>query len=179
MSDRRLLLEFAPGVVFLLANLVWGLFAATGAAIVAAGVAVVLRYRMDRQLPFLAMTTVALSLVLLVLAVTRNDEHFIKIRPTIGSLCFALAVAGGMLFRPSLLQRSLGYKLTISANGWRLLHGSWIALALGLAVLNELIRRNASTDLWVLYASLSGPLVFGGYAGVTWAVAWLFWTGSE
>lgn len=63
--DRRLLLEFLPGIVLLLTNVFFDLFVATGAAILAAVIATTLRYRMDRQLPFIAIATVVLFVVLL------------------------------------------------------------------------------------------------------------------
>ncbi|MEM1286420.1 MAG: septation protein IspZ [Pseudomonadota bacterium] len=175
MIDRRLALEFLPAAVFLLANFMWSLFAATAAAIVAAVLAVFLRYRIDGQLPFLAIATVALSVLMLGIGFSQDNENFIKVRPTIGGIAFALILAAGSLFRPSLLQRSLGYKLIITDWGWRILHFAWMGIALSLALVNELVWRNTSTDAWVAYNSLSGPLVFGIYFAATWTVAWFFW----
>lgn len=173
--DRRLLLEFLPGAVFLLTNAVWDLFAATAAAIAAALVAVILRYRIDGQAPYLAIATVVLSVTLLSVGLVLDDERYIKIRPTIGGVAFAVIVLIGASFRPPLLQRSLGYKLMITDAGWRMLHLGWAGLALCLALLNELVWRNTSTDLWVAYSAIAGPMAFAFYYGVTWAVAWEYW----
>ena len=179
MIDRRLALEFLPAAVFLLFNFVWSLFAATAAAICAAILAVFLRYRIDGQLPFLAVATVALSMLMLGIGYTQDDENFIKIRSTIGGIAFALILGAGSLFRPSLLQRSLGYKLIITDGGWKILHLAWMGIALSLALVNELVWRNSSTDLWVAYNSLSGPFVFAIYFAATWTVAWFFWDEDE
>lgn len=177
--DRRLLLEFLPGLVFLLANAVSNLYVATGAAILAAVAAVFLRYRIDGQLPFLAVATVVLSILMLGVGLMLDDERFIKIKPTIGSVAFAVILASGMLARPSMLQRSIGYKLEMIPTGWTVLHMAWIGMALVLAVANELVWRNTSTDLWVLYNVVSGPATFAIYYGVTYTVAWWYWQEDE
>ena len=177
--DRRLFLEFLPAIVFLLANQVTDLFTAAAAAMVGAVVAVILRYRIDGQLPFLAVATLALSLLLLTAGFLSDDERFIKIRPTIGGIGFAAILAIGSLFRPSLLQRSMGYKLEITATGWAVLHGAWITLALTIAGANELVWRSTSTDAWVTYNVVSGPVTFGLYFAITYAVAWWYWIEDE
>lgn len=93
--DRRLALEFLPGLIFFLVNAASTLFVATGAAIIAAIVAVFLRYRIDGQIPFLAVSTVVLSVVLSVLLLDTgfalNDERYIKMKPTIGGITYGLA----------------------------------------------------------------------------------------
>lgn len=177
--DRRLVLEFLPGLVFLLANAVSNLFVATGAAIVAALVAVFLRYRIDGQIPFLAVSTVVLSVLLLGIGLALDDERYIKMKPTIGGVAFVVILASGMIFKPSLLQRSLGYKLDITATGWNLLHMAWIVLALLLALANELVWRNTTTDFWVAYNALSGPATFALYWAVTYGLAWWYWREDE
>lgn len=173
--DRRLVLEFLPGIVFLLTNAISTLFVATAAAIVAAIISVFLRYRIDRQIPFLAVSTVLLSVVLLGIGMALDDEKYIKMRPTIGGIAFAGILALGAAFKPSLLQRSLDYKLLIDKTGWGLLHVGWISLALTLSLLNELVWRNSSTNLWVIYNTVSGPVALGFYWLITWTVAWFFW----
>ena len=177
--DRRLFLEFLPGIVFLLANFIWTFFIATAMAIVAAVVAVAVRYRIDRQLPFLAIATVALSVLMFGIGVMLNDENYIKMRPTIGGIAFALILAVGATFRPSLLERSLGYKLLITAPGWKLLHVGWMALAITLAMINVVVWQNTTTDLWVTYNAVIGPVAFGFYWLITYGVAWYYWDEDE
>lgn len=177
--DRRLALEFFPGLIFFLTNAMSSLFVATGAAIIAALIAVVLRYRIDGQVPFIAVSTVVLSVLFLGIGFALDDERYIKMKPTIGGVAFAVILASGMAFKPSLLERSLGYKLDIIPTGWNLLHLAWIGLALLLALTNDLVWRNTSTDLWVVYNVVSGPVAIALYWGVTWCVAWYYWDEEE
>jgi intracellular septation protein len=173
--DRRLLLEFLPGGVFLVTNLAFDLFAASAAAIAAAILCAVQRFRLDGVLPFLAVATVVLSATLLGAGFVFEDERYIKIRPTIGGVAFALVVIAGAGFRPPLLQRSLGYKLRLTDAGWRLLHRAWAGLALLFALANEIVWRNAPTDVWVAYSAAAGPLAFAAYYGLTRAIAEVCW----
>lgn len=177
--DRRLLIEFLPGLVFLLVNAASTLFVATGAAIVAAMVAVFLRYRIDRQIPFIAVSTVVLSVLLFGIGLALDDERYIKVKSTIGGVAFAVILLSGLAFKPSLLERSLGYRLDILPSGWKLLHMTWACLALLLAAANELVWRNTTTDLWVTYNVISGPVAIGLYFGVTWCIAWYWWNEDD
>ena len=177
--DRRLLIEFLPGIVFLVVNFIWDFYAATAAAIAAAILAVVLRYRMDGHLPYLAIATVLLSLTLFAIGLLFDDERYIKIRPTISGVAFAVIVIIGASFKPPLLQRSVGHKLGITDEGWRVLHFGWAGMALTLALVNELVWRNMSTDAWVIYGVIATPVAFALYYGITWAVAWEYWIEDE
>lgn len=177
--DRRLLLEFLPGLVFLAANALSTLFIATGAAIAAAIVATYLRYKMDGQIPFIAVSTVLLSVILFSVGLALDDERYIKIRPTIGGAAFACILLGGLAFKPPLLERSLGYRLDILPTGWTLLHVSWACLAFVMAGMNELVWRNTSTDAWVTYNVVSGPVAIGLYWGITWCIAWYWWNEDD
>lgn len=177
--DRRLVIEFMPGVIFLLMNAVWGLVPATIAAIGGTLLAILMRYRIDRQLPYLAIATVTLSVTLLAVSIALDDEEFIKIRSTVGGVAFAMILVTGSMFRPSLLERSVGYKLMLLPSGWRALHFSWGALALTFAAMNELVWRNTTTDIWVVYGTIIGPIAFAVYWGTTWIVSWYYWDEDE
>ncbi|MEO1689520.1 MAG: hypothetical protein AAFU61_16635, partial [Pseudomonadota bacterium] len=72
--DRRLVLEFLPGAAFLLGNAVAGLVWAAAVAVAATTLAVALRWRWDGRMPWLAVSTLALALVLTGFGVTLNNE---------------------------------------------------------------------------------------------------------
>lgn len=177
--DRRLLIELIPGAIFLAVNAIWGLFPATAAALCGTLLAICLRYQIDGQLPYLALATVVLSVTLFYVSIILDDEDFIKIRSTISGIAFAAMLFIGSLFKPSLLERSLGYKLLILQPGWRAMHFSWGSLALVFALLNELVWRSSSTDVWVLYSTVVGPIAFGFYWSATWIVCWYYWDELE
>lgn len=173
--DRRLALELLPGLAFLAGHAVGGLFWAAGAAVIATAVAVVLRWRWDGRVPWLAVATLILALVLTGLGLVFDDAAFIMVRPTVGALAFAMVLAAGALARPSLVRRTLDYRLRIEDAGWRVLHAAWIGLALLSALANELARRILTTDQWALYNVLSDPVLIALIYGATRTVAEIYW----
>ena len=173
--DRRLLLEVLPGLVFLLGNAVGGLFVAAGAAVVATALAVAFRWHWDGRVPWLAVSTLGLALVLTGAGILLNDETFVLIRPTVGALAFAGIVAGGAFANPSLLERALDYKIRIEARGWPLLHIAWIALAVFSALANEVARRVLPTDQWAIFNVLSDPVLIACIWLATRLIAERYW----
>jgi len=153
--DKRLLLELIPGPAFLIGNATGGIFVGAGFATVATVIAVFLRWRWDQRLPLMAISILALTLILLSLGLVFDDTTWVKVSNTIGSVLFAVILAGGTLLRPSLLRRTLGYSLHLTNTGWRLLHTTWICLSLARAFANEVIWRTVEDHIWATYNGLS------------------------
>lgn len=173
--NRHLLFELLPAALFVIANFAWDLRTATAAVIVATVAVVAAALLMDRRVPALALVTLALVLLLGGASLIFSDDLFIKIKPTIGKLLFASALALGLLFRPTFLERALGTQLSLSRPGWRAVTCAWIAYALLLAAANEIVWRTASTDTWVSYTGLFGPLSILGYVLITRLLAPRYW----
>ena len=74
---------------------------------------------------------------------------FIKMKPTIINLIFAIILYGGMLVKKPLLKILLGAALRLEEEGWRILTYRWIGFFIALAVLNEIVWRTQTTDIWV------------------------------
>jgi intracellular septation protein len=84
------------------------------------------------------------------LTIWLHKDWIIKMKPTFyyalvsGLLAFALATG-----RP-LLRQVLGSTYPgLDSEGWRKLTRNWAIFFAGMAVLNELVWRNSSTDFWV------------------------------
>jgi len=177
--DKRLVVEFLPGAAFLAGNALGGLFAGAGLAAVATVIAVALRWYWDRSLPWMAVSIFGLTLILLLAGLALDDATFVKVVPTVGSLAFAAIIGAGMILRPGIVQRTLGYRLTLTPPGWRVLEASWIGVSLLRAGANEAVWRNAADDIWALYNGLSDALWFGLFYLTTSAVAHRFWQAAE
>jgi intracellular septation protein len=101
------------------------------------------------------------------LTLALNDELFIKLKPTIVNGLFATILFGGLLFGKALLQPLLGTMLKIEYAGWRKLTLAWAWFFVLLAVLNEVVWRNFSTDFWVgfkLWGIMPLTVAFSGLA---------------
>ena len=86
------------------------------------------------------------------LTIALNDELFIKVKPTlINSLFASILLVGAYVFKRGMLKYILQMAFTITDEGWRALSVRWGYFFLFLAVLNEIIWRNFSTDFWVSF----------------------------
>ena len=97
------------------------------------------------------MPTVGAGIVLIFggLTIYFDNEVFIKMKPTIINLIFAIILYGGMLVKKPLLKILLGAALRLEEEGWRILTYRWIGFFIALAVLNEIVWRTQTTDIWV------------------------------
>jgi intracellular septation protein len=94
-----------------------------------------------------------------------QDETFIKIKPTLVYLLFAAILSIGLMRGQSYLQMLMGEALKMNQAGWLALTKRWIYFFICLAVLNEFIWRNFSTDAWVnfkVFAILPLTFIFMG-----------------
>ena len=78
-----------------------------------------------------------------------NDERFIKMKPTIVQALFSVVLFGGLLLRKPLLKSVLGNAWQLTDRGWYLLTLRFAIFFAVMAVLNEIVWRSVSTDLWV------------------------------
>ncbi|TQV79145.1 inner membrane-spanning protein YciB [Denitrobaculum tricleocarpae] len=177
--NRSLLLEICPALVFFVVNFGWGLMAATAAVMLTSLVVVGTGVVLDRKVPVLAVVTLAMVLLLGGASLVFQEEIFIKIKPTVGNCLFAAALGVGLLFRPSFLVQTFGGHIQLTEEGWRVLTLSWIALALSLAGLNEVVWRTLETDHWVIFRTVLTPFAILGYILITRLLAEYYWLEDE
>ncbi len=160
-SLLKLALEVGPLAVFFIMNSKFGIFYATAAFMVATTVSLVTSRLFLKRIPILALVTGVFVMVFGFLTIYLHDDTFIKIKPTIVNTLFALILAAGLYFRRPVLKFALGEILHLQEEGWRLLTLRWIGYFIFLAILNEAIWRNFSTDVWVSFKSFGMmPLTF-------------------
>ena len=175
--NRRMLLEVGPVLVFFAVNIGWGLMPATAAVMAATAVAVATGWALDRHVPVFGLVTVFIVLVLGGLGLALDDAIYIQIKPTVGEVMFAVALALGLLLRPSLLERGLSSHVQLTERGWRVLTWRWIGLALGWAAANEVARQTLSVDDWVTFRLVMAIGAFVLYVVVTRVTAPRYWDG--
>ncbi|MBC6445438.1 MAG: septation protein IspZ [Alphaproteobacteria bacterium GM202ARS2] len=173
--NRRIVMELAPGLIFFVVNYGWGLMAATAAVMIATLLAVCAARVLDGRLPALAIFTLVFVCALGSTSLAFGDETFIKIKLTVGNCLFAAALAIGLRFRPSLLERTFEDQLRLADPGWFVLTSCWIAFALFSAAFNEAVWRTMSTDSWVAIKTAFVPLSIVAYFTITRIVAGQYW----
>jgi intracellular septation protein len=64
---------------------------------------------------------------------------------------FALLLAAGLLLRKPLLELLFGSAFSLTEEGWRKLTFRWMTFFIAMAIVNEIVWRNFSTDAWVSF----------------------------
>lgn len=161
----KMLIEVGPLVAFFVANGVTkNLFHATGVFMVATAVALALSYRKFGRLPPMLLVSSALVFVLGGLTLWLQEAQFIKIKPTIVYMLFAIVLISGLAFGKFYLRIMMGEVFKITAEGWRLLTWRWASFFIFLAILNEIVWRNFSDEFWIAFKLLGAiplTIVFG------------------
>jgi intracellular septation protein len=145
----KLVLDLGPLLVFFFANSHYGIFTATAAFMVAIIAALAVSYVLTRHFPIMAIVTAVIVVVFGSLTLILHDATFIKVKPTIIYALFGGVLLGGLVFNKPLLGVVFDSLFHITEEGWRKLTLRWAIFFLVLAVLNEVVWRNTSTDMWV------------------------------
>jgi intracellular septation protein len=147
----KLLVEVGPLVVFFVMNARAGIFWGTGGFMVATVISLVASRILFGRVPVMPLVTGVFVLVFGGLTLWLQDDHFIKIKPTIVNALFAGALFAGLLAGHSLLKIVFGEVFRLTDEGWRKLTIRWACFFTFLALLNEVVWRSFSTDVWVSF----------------------------
>lgn len=163
----KLALEFGPLLAFFFANargewlaervgflgaLGEPIFVATAVFMVATIISLSLSWVLTRTIPIMPLVAGVVVLVFGALTLWLHDELFIKIKPTIVNGLFSALLLGGLfIFRISLLRYVFDTAFRIDEAGWHKLTIRWGLFLAFMAVVNEVLWRNFSTDFWVAF----------------------------
>jgi intracellular septation protein len=147
----KLVLELGPLVVFFIVNARADIFAATAWFMGAMVISLLGAWLLLRKVAVMPLVTGVVVLVFGGLTLWLKDDTFIKMKPTITNLLFSGVLLGGLMFGQSLLKYVFGDVYKLLPRGWYLLTLRWGLFFLALAVVNEILWRNFSTDVWVAF----------------------------
>jgi intracellular septation protein len=145
----KLALDLGPLLVFFFANSRYGIFTATATFMVAVLAALIVSYVLTRHFPIMTIVTAIVVVVFGGLTLILHDATFIKVKPTIIYALFGAILVGGLFFNKPLLGVVFDSLFNLTEEGWRKLTLRWAIFFFALAVLNEIVWRNTSTDVWV------------------------------
>lgn len=150
-AATRLAIDLGPLLVFFAVNAWYGIFPATAAFMVAIFAALAASRILLGKISPMPLITAVLVTVFGGLTLFLQDETFIKIKPTVLYVLFAVVLYGGLAVNRLFLQMVMGEAIDLTREGWRILTIRWAAFFLVLAGLNEAVWRNTSTDFWVSF----------------------------
>jgi intracellular septation protein len=127
-QGKKQLLEFAPLLVFLLYT-----FLSTG------------------KVAKVPLATAILVAVFGGLTLYLHDEVFIKVKVTLINAIFAVLLLGGVRFGRYFIKDVMGEALSLPDDAWRTLSIRWGVFFAFLALANEAVWRNFTTDQWVTF----------------------------
>ena len=148
-SISKLLIDIGPLAVFFYFYSKSNLQSAIVPFMIATVIAILFSYIMEKKIPIMPTFAAVIVLVFGGLTIYFDNEVFFKMKPTIVNLLFALILFGGSVIKKPLLKLLLGAALKLEDDGWKILTQRWIAFFIALAILNEIVWRTQSTDIWV------------------------------
>ena len=147
----KLALELGPLVLFFAAYLRFDIFVATGVLMATVMVTLAVSYAKLRRIPVMPLVTAVIVLIFGSLTLLFHDETLIKIKPTALYFLFGAALFVGLWLKKPLLKILFDGALHVTEEGWRILTWRWGFFFFALAILNEIVWRTQSTDLWVKF----------------------------
>lgn len=155
-GNSRLLIDLGPLLIFFLTNYlapvpdVLRIFVATGAFMAAMIAAMIYSQLRFRRISPLLLFSGFMVIVLGGLTIWLRNETFIKMKPTVYYLLVSGLLAFGLASGRPLLKTVLGSTYPgLDTAGWTKLTRNWALFFVGMALLNEAVWRNSSTDFWV------------------------------
>jgi intracellular septation protein len=177
-GGSKLLIDLGPLLVFFLVNFfapvppMLKIFAATGAFMIAMVAAMIYSAIRFRHISPLLWFSGVMVVILGGLTIYLHNETFIKVKPTLYYLLVAGLLGFGLWRGKPLLKLVLGSAYPgLDEAGWNKLTRNWALFFAGMALLNELVWRNSTTDFWIgfklwgaipltfLFAALNIPML--------------------
>jgi intracellular septation protein len=162
----KMSLELGPLVVFFFANsrgewlaekfpalaeLGGPIFIATALFMAATSISLAVSWVLTRTIPIMPLITGVIVLIFGALTLWLQDETFIKMKPTIVNTLFGSTLLIGYLFGKSFLRYAFDAAFNLDDEGWKKLTIRWGFFFFFLALINEIVWRNFSTDFWVAF----------------------------
>lgn len=148
-SWARILVEWGPLAAFFIANAKGGIFWGTGVFMVATAIALAVSWTWTRKLAMVPLIGAVFVAIFGGLTLWLQNDTFIKVKVTLVNVLFGTILLTGLAFGKQFLKLILGEALKMDDQGWRLLTLRWGLFFFALALLNEIVWRTVSTDVWV------------------------------
>jgi intracellular septation protein len=143
--------DYGPLIAFFTGYMMNGrdLMVATVWLMIATAIATLVLLVIERRVPVMPLVTAGIVGVFGGLTLWLKDDTFIKMKPTIVQLIFAVILLGGLAFGKLLLKPLFGAAWKMRDSAWRTITIRYGLFFIAAAALNEVVWRTQSTDFWV------------------------------
>jgi len=145
------LTEIIPLILFFITNAKYGIIVATKIFVITTLIALVFSYLHLKKISTPLLITSGLVLIFGGLTIFFKDPTFIKLKPTIVYLLFSSFLFLGLILKKNFFKIYLSNIIKLNDVGWNILTKRWGIFFIAMAILNEIIWRNFSTDAWVSF----------------------------
>lgn len=156
--------DLFPVILFFAAFKVYGIYAATAAAIMATFVQIGWVWLRHRKVDPMLWTSLAIIVVLGGATLIFQNELFIKWKPTVLYWLFAAVLWLSLVFfQKNWIETLLAKQVVLPTGVWRKLNMSWIVFFILMGGINLHVAFNYSVDTWVnfkLFGSTGLMLIF-------------------
>ncbi|MCD2166614.1 septation protein A [Comamonas koreensis] len=153
----KFLIDFFPILLFFAAFKVWGVFVATGVAIVATIAQIAyLRFKVGKVEP---MQWISLGVIVVFGGATLlfHDESFIKWKPTVLYWVMAAVLLGGQwFFNKNLMQKLMSAQVQLPQRVWNTVNYSWAIFFTIMGIVNIWVAYQFDLDTWVTFKMFGG-----------------------
>lgn len=150
-QTRKTILEMGPLVAFFFTNWKFGIFYGTAVFMVSTLISLVVTYMLTGKIAKFVLASAIFVGIFGGLTLYLHNDLFIKIKVTLANLTFAGALFGGLYFNRLFLKDIMGQAMTLPESSWRALTIRWGSFFVFMALMNEIIWRNFTTDQWVTF----------------------------
>ena len=148
----KFITDFGPLLIFFVFYKKYGMEEAILPLIIATAISILVIYLTEKRIPAMPLIGAILVAGFGGLTLYFNDKTFFYMKPTIVNVIFAfILLYGKLILKTSLLKKVLGDNLKLADEGWEILTDRWIYFFIFLALLNELVWRTQTEDLWVQF----------------------------
>ena len=139
----KMLLEFLPLALFLIAVDVYNIYVGSAVLAVATLASMGIVWLIYRQLALMAIITGITGIVAASATFVMVDPMWVKLKPTIVSTVFATILATGLALDRPLLRPLIGEDLNLTNEGWKVITRRWMIYFFFVAALNEFVWRGS------------------------------------
>lgn len=142
-------IEFGSLIAFFVAFQLGGIYAATVTFMVAHPLSMFAAKKLLGHIAKMQWFTLVVVMLMGGLTLWLQDETFVKMKLTVINVIFASILLFGLVTGRLFVKTLMESALEMPDAGWRMMTRNLVGFMYGIALVNEYIWRNYSTDIWV------------------------------
>lgn len=151
-TGRKMIFDFGPLLLFFGTNYFYGdIMLSVKVLVIATLLSLMLSWRIEKRVSIMAVVGCLALVFFAGLTIFFDDEFFIKIKPTVVTLLFAILISMGRLLGRNPLSAIIGSQIDLTQEGWRIISWLWVVMFITSALANEVAWRFLSTDDWITF----------------------------